>query len=39
MDIVLDKEDLDEIETRLSQIEIKGERLSQTLLDDIVEDI
>lgn len=39
MDIALDKEDLDEIESRLSQIEIKGERLSQALLDDIVEEI
>lgn len=39
VDLELTAEDLQEIEERLSKIEIKGERLSKVLMDDIHEDI
>lgn len=39
VDLILTKEDLEEIEENLSRIEIKGARLSQILLDDIHEKI
>lgn len=37
VDLVLDRDDLAEIEERLAQIEIHGDRLSRVLLDDIHE--
>ena len=39
LDLKLDKEDMEEIEERLSKIEIQGERLSKALLNDIHEEI